>query len=1570
VATIKTSDADVQLFLGTDPYRADVDNRPLRNLISNDIEINNELVAVKTEVENARTDDSTGVPVIYSSLDARLEAMSTGNSGNASVSYSIFQAQADRNRALYQSGWLIAPSTKEFGTTFAGDDFGALMGTQWRGIKTRPNSLHINLDYANNQIPLPLLVNGWLIKLSKMQAGGGTTYSDHVVVKLPDAPASGGRQDFVFLEVWLREVSATNPVFWLYGSPQYRAAEYGEGTPVENGNFTKNPLDPRVVHTLSRLPNGNWMQVQHRIRIVSDISTGTAVGDSAAADGFGGSNAAKTLARGPQANPVASKNFTNMLHEMADAGLWRAGNGSGDMATLGTVDGYTYAIPIAMVHRRSTEEFTMATQNGSKVVGNANSGTMASDLSGRPDRKFFDSITRDDYIDMRHAVDSYTLEFERLMQRAFNEVLRGTTRLQWQQLKYTAGTQPVFGNRLLTNETVFSDAVYPNYASDPSLGSNTNYVKDKIAGTFSRPDGVRSVFASYAVPQRISFVFNPFTNTATFPIAGFATATSNGTSRTITINPAVLSGGSGNSVAAGVPTWSWIDDGDPITPVRASATTFTMSVGSRSTGTVLCNVDILFPSKSGTDSLPSEVVRQEFFDGTNSHSSWSSVENSPQQPFEVVKDTQNRLWVAEYYGSRVSVWTEDSSGAMTRTHVLAAATIVGGAANAFSYVNSVAVHGNPLGGAASGSVYVSDFLNKRVRRYTYDTGTTAWTLTNTISSFTVASVNQTFGNPSGPHGLAVTSNGATLYVSDSNRHVVFAFATSNFGSATIFAGALDSHGNNASGTPIKLRNPTKLTMNGTDVWVVDSTNRRVLLFDSSGALQGMLGAESATITSVTEGEPIGGGALDARITNPDVIRIIGTPGTTNVKYLVAGGHGLNATNQNRIFRLDHQFNVEAVSSGFASASQNLWPAAQQGTRIGGFDVDSTSAPNLVYVGMMGPAGLATDAGFAVLQYSNLAVVNRSTQGLGRIIWPRYIPASGGANAAILAVVHNDNGFNIYRFSLDANGYVWSASAQGLPTNINGPVVMSQFTAPKNVAGIGWCFYEAITTIDKVTRVVRWTPNGQVWQRVPHGSGNKDILLTLDGVGTPYNVELSSDGHLFMAFPGMTDFPGYSHVVGRFKWDGSAFISPGETGNSPGMWGTNGAPGSSKDNVATPTGLHLSTDGTRLGVVSKSTKPWEVFYDANNDGVVNSFDQIDPGRLVLLDTTSAKWESGAQSPYMSDTVNQTTTFPSNMSGTPHAVAVSGDDLFITNAHTINHYKRLVTGNNRSYSWVGRFGVDGEPGADHAHVNGPYGIIISPLNSNRLIVADAFSNRLLSIHRKMAGVSLASGNIETLNPLVSNERLRIWHNTIAYQGVGAKTFPENSREAIAFNQVLASSEFLYITSLGRSPVPAGVATALLSAIDRLPLTKLGGINSSAFNSAPIAIDGINVASPFLKLPILTHGLSTVPTMDGLSEDSWIAYIRTDANLTPTYAERGFVSNISSVATPHSITNSAKDASAPRLVIQPYLIKRSGKVFLCIITSTMLTGDATNDIGRPGHPYNHSIDLFEVPGRLLLR
>lgn len=195
-------------------------------------------------------------------------------------------------------------------------------------------------------------VNGWVIPVTSTLTGsppGSPNNSDTWNrITLPPPPANTGdsRIDFVFLEAWQARVapspSATNKPA---SSAIYR---YGN---VEGGtSFLSDDLqDPQIgFETTQRI------QIQYRIRVVSGV-----VGLASYPDGFDPST---VKGQGAGATPTSFV-FTNMRKELGDAGLWRAGDGTQN--GLGTVDGYTYAIPIAAVFRRNRVAWGSGNLNGS-----------------------------------------------------------------------------------------------------------------------------------------------------------------------------------------------------------------------------------------------------------------------------------------------------------------------------------------------------------------------------------------------------------------------------------------------------------------------------------------------------------------------------------------------------------------------------------------------------------------------------------------------------------------------------------------------------------------------------------------------------------------------------------------------------------------------------------------------------------------------------------------------------------------------------------------------------------------------------------------------------------------------------------------------------------------------------------------------------------------------------------------------------------------------------------------------------------------------------------------------------
>jgi hypothetical protein len=385
------------------------------------------------------------------------------------------------------------------------------------------------------------VVNGWLIPVTGTGTGtppgspNDTDTWNKITLDPPPSNSGDSRTDFIFLEAWVAKVapdpSTTNKPA---ASSIYR---YGN---VEGGYtyLTDDLQDPALgFETTQRV------QVQYRIRVVTNMG-----GLSTYPDGF---NPTYVKGRGT-ASSDTTFTFSNMRTELGDPGLWRAGDGTSN--SLGTVDGYTYAIPLAVVFRRNSvawdgdpgsnlnggynrnptavdrtgaatfsttptlasdiddsattlvlvsatdipmpvspatsvliqvddEIMSYSVISGTNVtVTRAQQGSIAEPhkagavitvLSGRPDGLYSDQVAKTDIFDLRHVVNPNGFDYETLLRRNLDAVLRGDSYANWKRsgagpqgsfvfYQDKIGTAAATGITLLDSadniRTIFSDA--------------------------------------------------------------------------------------------------------------------------------------------------------------------------------------------------------------------------------------------------------------------------------------------------------------------------------------------------------------------------------------------------------------------------------------------------------------------------------------------------------------------------------------------------------------------------------------------------------------------------------------------------------------------------------------------------------------------------------------------------------------------------------------------------------------------------------------------------------------------------------------------------------------------------------------------------------------------------------------------------------------------------------------------------------------------------------------------------------------------------------------------------------
>jgi len=164
---------------------------------------------------------------------------------------------------------------------------------------------------------------------------------------------------------------------------------------------------------------------------------------------------------GNQSSPTQTSpyQFTNMGAINGDTGLWRSGDGNVENQ-LGSMDGYTYAIPLAVVFQRNTGNFSASLNPfGCAASAVASSGLLASTVSGRYDNFFADVVYPSDVVDTRSTISLKSWDETNLLRHGFVDLISGKM-----QQKIARGDTPgsqsiALGSQLAYNIAVNSTAI-------------------------------------------------------------------------------------------------------------------------------------------------------------------------------------------------------------------------------------------------------------------------------------------------------------------------------------------------------------------------------------------------------------------------------------------------------------------------------------------------------------------------------------------------------------------------------------------------------------------------------------------------------------------------------------------------------------------------------------------------------------------------------------------------------------------------------------------------------------------------------------------------------------------------------------------------------------------------------------------------------------------------------------------------------------------------------------------------------------------------------------------------------
>ena len=164
---------------------------------------------------------------------------------------------------------------------------------------------------------------------------------------------------------------------------------------------------------------------------------------------------------------LSAYQFTSMGGVNGDTALWRCGDGNVNNS-LGTLDGYSYALPVAIVFQRNQSNFSIT----SNIFGCADSntpesGTLFSGISGRLDAKLSDQIFSSDVIDTRTTVNLTGLDMDDEMRKGFVDLIMGNTKLA-----ITRGQSPGNSSNAIGSSLDYYLAVAPSQIlNTDTLGS-------------------------------------------------------------------------------------------------------------------------------------------------------------------------------------------------------------------------------------------------------------------------------------------------------------------------------------------------------------------------------------------------------------------------------------------------------------------------------------------------------------------------------------------------------------------------------------------------------------------------------------------------------------------------------------------------------------------------------------------------------------------------------------------------------------------------------------------------------------------------------------------------------------------------------------------------------------------------------------------------------------------------------------------------------------------------------------------------------------------------------------------
>lgn len=320
------------------------------------------------------------------------------------------------------------------------------------------------------QNPLKAHVNGWIFTIQHT----GTINTNTVTLGTPPTGVATNRIDLVFLEVWRILLSPAPSTAGKSALGRIFQQGNVKTDPANDAslNFTDDIFDATIATETTKR-----VQLQYRLRVQNGVNLFSfPYGLDDVSNVF--ANSVPVSPGAPDGTPTTF-NYVNQ-NAAGDAGLWVAGDGN-PANSLGTVDGFMYAIPLCAIFRRNSVAFNPFTNmNGAGKAA-------ASPPSDRPDDLFNDQFVSDDIADLRLAVSPTGWNYQEVLDKNLTYLLDNSLRSEWSSSPPYSNLGTVGHTLFASNQVGISSANggSPPFAGDATGGGPRVAQFDNVCRNFS-----------------------------------------------------------------------------------------------------------------------------------------------------------------------------------------------------------------------------------------------------------------------------------------------------------------------------------------------------------------------------------------------------------------------------------------------------------------------------------------------------------------------------------------------------------------------------------------------------------------------------------------------------------------------------------------------------------------------------------------------------------------------------------------------------------------------------------------------------------------------------------------------------------------------------------------------------------------------------------------------------------------------------------------------------------------------------------------------------------------------------